>query len=166
MDADEFEAAHRRHAAAVFARCRRILRDDESAQDITQEVFIRCLDRRDELRSGRELLAWLYRVATNLCLNYLRDQRSRQARDAHLLQVQGGWQERPSSLEVLQLLDGLDERTQAVAIYVHVDGMTHDEAALVAQVSDRTVRNCLMRFAEHARQRALEAPPQYKGGMV
>jgi RNA polymerase sigma-70 factor (ECF subfamily) len=166
MDVDAFEAAHRRHAAAVFARCRRILRDDESARDITQEVFIRCLGHRNHLRQGRELLGWLYRVATNLCLNFLRDRTSRRERDARLVQSQPEWQERPSSREVLELLDGLDERTQAIAVYVYVDGMTHDEAAEVAQVSDRTVRNCLVRFAEHARDRAGYSPPgQFKGGM-
>jgi RNA polymerase sigma-70 factor, ECF subfamily len=166
MDVDAFEAAHRRHATAVFARCRRILRDDESARDITQEVFIRCLGHRNDLRSGRELLGWLYRVATNLCLNHLRDQSARRSHDAHLVQAQPGWREPASAREVLELLDGLDERTQAIAVYVHVDGMTHEEAAEVAQVTDRTVRNCLVRFAEHARRRAgCPSPGQSKGGM-
>jgi len=41
------------------------------------------------------------------------------------------------SSEVLELMAGLDEKTQAIAVYVYVDGMTHEEAAEVAQVSDR-----------------------------
>jgi len=36
---------------------------------------------------------------------------------------------------------------------VHLDGMTHAEAAEVAQVSDRTVRNCLARFQRLGRMR-------------
>jgi RNA polymerase sigma-70 factor, ECF subfamily len=159
MDSDEFVEAHRRHAAAVYARCRRILRDNETARDFTQEVFIRCFDRRSRLSSGRELLGWLYRVATNLCLNHLRDQKSERlaAADAGRSQPQPQpiWNDKPSVSEVLQLLAGLDERTQAIAVYVHVDGMTHEEAAEVAQVSDRTVRNCLARFAEHGRNGAI-----------
>jgi RNA polymerase sigma-70 factor (ECF subfamily) len=170
MDVDAFEAAHRGHAAAVFARCRRILRDDEAARDVTQEVFVRCLKHRDHLRPGRELLAWLYRVATNLCLNLLRDQDSRRRHEAGLAESQCGWRERTSCREVLELLDGLDERAQAIAVYVYVDGMTHEEAAEVAQVSDRTVRNCLARFAEHTRGRAgitlpERTPSEPKGGM-
>lgn len=167
MDADAFEAAHRRYAGAVYARCRRIVRDDEAARDITQEVFIRCLGHRDGLRSGRELLGWLYRVATNLCLNHLRDQKLRRANAAHLLAMQPTSQEQASPREVLELLHGLDERTQAIAVYVHVDGMTHEEAAEVAQVSDRTVRNCLARFAQHGRRRALVATAgKPNGGMT
>jgi RNA polymerase sigma-70 factor (ECF subfamily) len=166
MDADAFEAAHRRHAAAVFARCRRILRDPDAARDITQEVFIRCLGHRHQLRTGRELLGWLYRVATNLCLNYLRDREFRRSQDARLADPQATWRERPSAWEVLELLEGLDERAQAIAVYVYVDGMTHEEAAEVAQVTDRTVRNCLARFTAHARGRAGQTPPdQTEGGM-
>jgi RNA polymerase sigma-70 factor, ECF subfamily len=164
MDSDAFVDAHRRHAAAIFGRCRCILRDSEAARDVTQEVFIRCFERRDRLRSGRELLAWLYRVATNLCLNHLRDQKTRRQANTDAGRAQAPWQERPSPCEVLDLLAGLDERTQAIAVYVHVDGMTHEEAAEVAQVSDRTVRNCLARFAEHGRRRAgLVADPAAQG---
>jgi RNA polymerase sigma factor (sigma-70 family) len=166
MDIDAFEAAHRRHAAAVYARCRRLLRDDEAARDVTQEVFIRCLGHRASLRTGRELLGWLYRVATNLCLNVLRDQKSRRASDAHLALSQPAWRETPSSREIFELLDGLDARTQAIAVYVHVDGMTHEEAADVAEVSDRTVRNCLTRFAEHGRRRAGFLPEGQPKGEV
>jgi RNA polymerase sigma-70 factor (ECF subfamily) len=154
MDSDAFVQAHRRHAAAVYARCRRILRDGEAARDITQEVFIRCFDRRATIRPGRELLAWLYRVATNLCLNQLRNQKSQRMADADVGRLPTAWQEKPSACEVLELLAGLDARTQAIAVYVHVDGMTHEEAAEVAQVSDRTVRNCLARFAAYGRRRA------------
>jgi len=58
------------------------------------------------------------------------------------------------------LLRDLDERTQAIVVYVHLDGMTHAEAAEVAQVSDRTVRNCLARFQRTGRLRLGAPSPQ------
>ena len=154
MDSEAFVDAHRRYAAVIHARCRRILRDSEAARDVTQEVFVRCFDRRAQLRAGGDLLAWLYRVATNLCLNQLRRQKTKQAVDAGTDAPQPAWLEKPPVFEVLELLAGLDEETQAIAVYVHVDGMTHQEAAEVAQVSERTVRKRLTRFAEHGRRRA------------
>jgi len=151
MDETGVAAAYREYGGAVFARCRRILRDEQAARDVTQEVFVRCLNRREGLRPGRELLAWLYRVATNLCLNLLRDAEFRRRADrsaaAELVVAAGG----PSRRAVLDLLAGLDERTQSIVVYVYLDGMTHEEAAEVAGVSDRTVRNCLARFLEHGR---------------
>ena len=52
-----------------------------------------------------------------------------------------------------EVLKGLDRRVQEIAVYVFVDGMTHAEAAEVAGVSERTVRNCLSRFLAHGRER-------------
>lgn len=155
MTGAEVAQAYKDYAGAVYARAMRILRDRETARDVTQEVFVRCFGHRPKLFAGRELLAWLYRVATNLCLNAVRDGklRGRADRDAARQSSVASMPEGPARRGLRDLLAGLDERTQAVVVYVHLDGMTHAEAAEVAGVTDRTVRNCLARFQTHARAR-------------
>ncbi|HLK89748.1 MAG TPA: RNA polymerase sigma factor [Polyangia bacterium] len=158
----EVAQAYRDHAGAVYARGARILRDREAARDVTQEVFVRCFGRGPDLRSQRELLAWLYRVTTNLCLNAIRNRklRGRADRDAAHFAPAAAAPEGPARRGLWDLLAGLDDRTQAIVIYVHLDGMTQAEAAEVAGVSDRTVRNCLARFEARARARlGVEAEP-------
>lgn len=153
MDECEVAQAYRTYAAAVLGRCRRILRDDQAARDVTQETFVRCFDHRHGLRPGRELLSWLYRVATNLCLNALRDARVRRAFEQEQPPQEGAAAEEPHMAALARaLLCGLDERTQAIVVYVYLDGMTQAEAAAVAGVTDRTVRNCLSRFLAHGRR--------------
>jgi RNA polymerase sigma-70 factor (ECF subfamily) len=149
----EVAQAYRDYAGPVYARAVRVLRDREAARDVTQEVFVRCFGHRPKLAVGRELLAWLYRVTTNLCLNALRDGklRGRADRDAARQSPTSVGPEGPSRRGLWDLLSGLNERTQAIVVYVYIDGMTHAEAAEVAQVTDRTVRNCLARFQERAR---------------
>ena len=153
MDSLAVRRAYEQYAPLIYARCRRILRDEQGARDATQDVFERCLRRHEHLREGRELLAWLYRTATNACLNVLRDARTRRKHDAVLA---GGdvatADAAPGPGQIVDLLRGLDERTQAIAIYVYVDGMTQLEAAQLAQVTDRTVRNCLARFVAHGKR--------------
>jgi RNA polymerase sigma-70 factor (ECF subfamily) len=160
MDDTAVAEAFKTYGAAVFRRCVRILRDPESARDVTQDVFVRCFDHRGGLRDGRELLGWLYRVATNLCLNALRDRKLRGDADRQRAPTVSPSAEAPEVRLLWDLLRDLDERTQAIVVYVHLDGMTHAEAAEVAQVSDRTVRNCLARFQRTGRLRLGAPSPQ------
>jgi RNA polymerase sigma-70 factor (ECF subfamily) len=160
VDDSALAEAYRAYAAAIWRRCRTLLRNDAAALDVTQQVFVRCLEHQRELRAGRELLAWLYRVATNLCLNHLRDQKTRgeggdddvanDNADEGVVLARGPG-DPTTRLTIRQILRSLDERSQALAIYVFVDGMTHVEAAEVAGVSERTVRNCLGRFLDRGR---------------
>lgn len=155
MDESAVTTAYREYAPAIWRRCFTVLRSDASAMDVTQEVFARCFRHHRKLRAGRELLGWLYRVATNLCLNELRDRRARGAEPAtdpgapDLVREP----EPVARLMTAEILLGLDRRSQEVAFLVFVDGMTHSEAAEIVGVSERTVRNCLTRFVEHGRQK-------------
>jgi RNA polymerase sigma-70 factor (ECF subfamily) len=60
----------------VQRRCRGLLRDEDEAQDAAQEVFVRVLKSSHRL-SNRYPSSLLYRVATNVCLNRLRDRSRR-----------------------------------------------------------------------------------------
>lgn len=142
--------AYRLYAAAIWRRSFTILRDEAAALDVCQEVFMRCLRHHTRLRPGRELLGWLYRVATNLCLNHLRDEKAAPARAVPVDGTAPAGDD-TARLTVAAILRHLDQRSQELAVYVFVDGMTHQEAAEVAGVSERTVRNRLNDFLRHGR---------------
>jgi len=79
---DAFQELVEPHRRELLAHCYRILGSLQDAEDALQEVFLSAwgaLDRFD----GRSLRAWLYRIASNRCLNYLRDEGRRPA-SAHL----------------------------------------------------------------------------------
>jgi len=58
----------------VLRRCRRLLGHEDEARDACQDVFLRIIARRHRLHD-RFLSSLLYRVATNVCLNRIRDRR-------------------------------------------------------------------------------------------
>ena len=75
-EAPDVDGLARSYGPMVLRRCRRLLRDEDEAMDACQDVFVRLLERRDRL-DARYPSSLLYRIATNLCLNRIRDRRRR-----------------------------------------------------------------------------------------
>lgn len=145
---------YREYGPAVYRRCLRLLRDREAARDATQEVFVKVLRDIEKLAARETALPWIYRVATNHCLNLQRDARRHGARDgdAGLDVVPGAPLSYPERRLAREVLARFDAQTQAVAVGVLVDGMEHEELASALGISRRTVHRKLSRFLERARQ--------------
>jgi RNA polymerase sigma-70 factor (ECF subfamily) len=59
----------------VYAYCLRVLCDDQEAQDLFQEVFVRVYERSHQFEEQRSLGGWIFTIAHNLCLNKIRDRK-------------------------------------------------------------------------------------------
>ena len=79
MEDNELDDAYRRWGGQIYRRCLKLLGDAAAAEDATQEVFVRLMRHAGRLSSEGGYLAWIYRVATNHCLNVLRGRPSRSA---------------------------------------------------------------------------------------
>ncbi|MBK9368879.1 MAG: sigma-70 family RNA polymerase sigma factor [Deltaproteobacteria bacterium] len=160
----ELRTLYQRYAPPLLARCRRILGDNEEAQDIVQETFARVIRRWDEFRQEASPYTWMVRISTNLCLNRLRDHKSREAkRSMHPEAIVGDGFTAPHDHKsdeaalVRRALAEADEQTRALIIYLYFDDMTRQEAAALVGLSQPTLRKRLDEFFVRAR-RALSAP--------
>jgi RNA polymerase sigma-70 factor, ECF subfamily len=146
---------YRQYGPAVYRRCLRLLREPESARDATQEVFVKLVRDMDRLSDRETVLPWLYRVATNHCLN-LRRNAVRRGDDVELPDLDvadtAPADNYPDRALAQQVLSRFDSSTQAVAVGVLVDGMEHEEVATALGISRRTVARKLERFLTRARQ--------------
>jgi RNA polymerase sigma-70 factor (ECF subfamily) len=160
-DRAHLAAIYRELGPAVYRRCLRLLREPEAARDATQEVFGKLVRERDRLEERETVLPWIYRVATNHCLNELRNRGRRGETPADELDLPLFDDEAAAQYPERQLarkvLARFDQETQAVAVGVLVDGMEHEELASALGISRRTVSRKLDRFLTNARKYLLRS---------
>src|SRR4030088_3337323 len=72
----EFTARAERHRRELQVHCYRMMGSYEDAEDLVQETFLRAWRRRETYAGRASFRAWLYRIATNACLDAL-DRRPR-----------------------------------------------------------------------------------------
>jgi RNA polymerase sigma factor (sigma-70 family) len=149
-DGPDVEALSYRYGPMVLRRCRRLLRSEEEARDVCQDVFVRVIEHRHRLASEYPS-SLLYRIATNLCLNRIRDRGRRPETPDDLLLAQIACAERPGAAsEARMLLDRLfgrhPESSRTIAVLHYVDGLTLDEVAAETGMSVSGVRKRLTKL--------------------
>ncbi|TYB41852.1 RNA polymerase subunit sigma-70 [Actinomadura chibensis] len=70
-DERAFAGLVERHQRELHVHCYRMLGSFDEAQDLVQETFLRAWQSREGFRGGSQFRAWLYRIATNACLDFL-----------------------------------------------------------------------------------------------
>jgi RNA polymerase sigma-70 factor (ECF subfamily) len=75
VDKSEFSAMAERHRRELHVHCYRMLGSFEDAEDTVQDTFLRAWQRRETFEGRSTFRAWLYRIATNACLDLLAKRR-------------------------------------------------------------------------------------------
>ena len=140
----------------VLRRCRRLLRSEEDARDVCQDVFVRLIRHHHRLDKGH-LSSLLYRIATNLSLNRIRDRNRRpeSVDEEQLLQIAHAEQPGAGS-EARLLLDRLfgrhPESSRTIAVLHYIDGLTLEQVAGETGLSVSGVRKRLRKLREMLRE--------------
>jgi len=77
MEAPAFEAFVREHQRMVHAIARQYVKEDNAADDVTQEAFIRAYRGIDGVREQSHLKTWLYSLTKNAAIDWLRSHKRR-----------------------------------------------------------------------------------------
>lgn len=169
VDSQAIAQLFQRHGPAVYRRALRLLGNPADAEEATQEVFIRVVRGAEGFQQQAQVTTWLYQITTNYCLNVLRDRKRRtELHEEHVAPsaaIAGdSAPARSDDLAIVRrmLADAPEQQAQA-AVFVYIDGMSHEEAAVVLGVSKRTVGNLLDRFREWAMKQELGADAEPEG---
>jgi RNA polymerase sigma-70 factor (ECF subfamily) len=74
-EAEPFDELVRRHSVKIHDLCYKILHNYDDARDMAQETFIKAYRKIKKFDGRSKFSTWLYRIAVNNCLNYLKKQR-------------------------------------------------------------------------------------------
>ena len=69
-----FEILYREYYPRVYGLCRRLLNADASAEDATQEVFMRAYRQFKRYDTSRPFWQWIAAISSNYCIDVLRKQ--------------------------------------------------------------------------------------------
>jgi RNA polymerase sigma-70 factor (ECF subfamily) len=151
------------HLRRIFVQIYRIVRNVADAEDLTQEAFIKALQRQDQLKDEEKAAHWLSRIATNTAIDFLR--RSGRVSFCELDVAPESHAETPEHLLLRSehqeyLEDGLrllSPRERAALMLRDVEGLDAEEVARHLDCSKATVRshiaNARIKFRRYMERR-------------
>jgi len=169
-DGGAFEQLVRAYDQSVLRLALNLLRSHEDASDVYQETFLRVFRNLHTFRFDCSFHTWLYRIVTNLCLDYLRKRKVRKEEPTVVIteegpldrmgavpeeRVDGDPQRNLFSKElkgrIEQVLGDLTPRERMVFEMRHYQGMRLRAIGEILGTSEEAAKNCLFRATQKMR---------------
>lgn len=171
-----FDALVRRYDQAVLRLALHMLGNEQDAQDIHQEAFLKAYRHLGNFRFECSFYTWLYRIVTNLCLDQLRRRKSRREDPATMVDAQGDEMDLLSNVSdtramanpareldrkqmgqsIAAALDKLTPRERTVFELKHYQGLKLRTIGEMLSTTEETAKNTLFRATRKLRANLAE----------
>lgn len=161
-----FESAVRDNYELMFRTAMGFVHSREDAEDIAQEVFLKAYRHWDSFRGEAEISTWLYRIAVNLSINFVkREKRRKTIRQGesmlkNLFNIAGNDKNPRQQLEseetdnaVRAAIDSLPEKQRTAFILSRYDELSQKETARIMQITEGAVEQLLQRAKKNLRKK-------------
>jgi len=160
-DMEAFRDIYRRTSGFVYNVARRVTRNAEDADEVTQDVFLKVYRKLSGFNSLSRLRTWIYRITVNTAIDYKRRAKKHEEKradyDSAVNSLSTGETARDAAetreemRSVAALLEKLNPDQRACLVLKEVEGLKYREIADILKISVNTVRTRLKR----ARQKLL-----------
>ena len=159
-DLGAYDQLVRRYQARIYGLVYNMTSSKEDAEDLVQDVFVKAFSSLKGFRGTSSFYTWIYRIAINRTINFLKKRKKRQA--LSLNDVDEGVERDPAYVELsarespardTSLLDlqeklnkallTLSEKHRTVVVLHDIQGLPHEEIARMTGCSEGTVRSRL-----------------------
>jgi RNA polymerase sigma-70 factor (ECF subfamily) len=176
---DAFEALTNRYEQRVYSLALRMLRQEQDAEDVTQQTFLSAVENLDGFRGEASFATWLLRIATHAALKVIRKKRgldtvsleeATEEADSYGTiphpEYIADWRQSPEQLvqknEIQRLLDDalakLDEKHRLVFLLRDVEGLSVKETAEALGLSEANTKVRLLRARLQLRELLTQGP--------
>ena len=149
-DLGAFEELYRAHSGRLYSVACRMLGNTADAEDLLQEIFLAAHRKLDTFRGESALGTWLYRLATNLCLDHLRSRTGRRSQITDPLDDEIGLDDASSrglaeqtvtKMDLERALARLPEGCRAAFVLHDIEGLEHREVGEVLGIAEGTSKS-------------------------
>jgi RNA polymerase sigma-70 factor (ECF subfamily) len=149
-DLGAFEELYKAHAGRLYSLAFRMLGNAADAEDLLQEIFLSAHRKLESFRGDAALGTWLYRLAMNQILDYVRSRAARAGQltdgldDASVLPDAGGHRLGDRVVDRIDLeraLGELPDGCRAAFVLHDVEGLEHKEIADVLGIAEGTSKS-------------------------
>jgi len=175
---DAFEALTTRYEQRVFSLAMRMLRQEQDAEDVTQQTFLSALENLGGFRGEASFATWLFRIATHAALKVIRKrnglktvsleeatEETGQADSIPHPEFIADWRQSPEQLvqqrEIQRLLDEalakLDEKHRLVFLLRDVEGLSVKETADALELTEANTKVRLLRARLQLREQLTQS---------
>lgn len=160
-DVNAFEKLVTEYEKAVYAIAQRMTGNPEDAADMTQETFIKAYNSLSSFRGDSKFSVWLYRIANNVCLDFLRSKNRRptvslSTEDDDGEETQLDIADESQSPELLlessltrdavrRGLDSLPPDYKQILLLREIQGLSYEEIAAALGIESGTVKSRIFR---------------------
>ena len=175
-DRSAFDSLVRRYDQPVLRLALHMLSNEQDAQDVHQEAFLKAYRHIGNFRFECSFYTWLYRIVTNLCLDHLRRRKSRREDPATVLDARGDEMDLLSNISdtramanpareldrkrmgecIILALDKLTPRERTVFELKHYQGLKLRTIGEMLSTTEETAKNTLFRATRKLRAELAE----------
>lgn len=175
-DMDAYDELMCRHQGKIYGLLYNMTGNQQDAEDLVQEVFLKSYKVLKRFKGKSSFYTWIYRIAVNRTINFLKKRRNRSALSLH--EMDGAVESDPAylalssrespfrdtSLSELQeklnaALQTLSEKHRTVVVLHDIQGVPHDEIGKVLGCSSGTVRSRLFYARQQLQAELAEYAP-------
>jgi RNA polymerase sigma-70 factor, ECF subfamily len=153
---EAIEQLYRQYYQPVLRHLERLVRQHQSAEDLCQEAFLKALKHWDQLRDTTCVRGWLFQIATNTAVDYLRRQRrirvttlDEERMRTTIAPAQAHWED---AEPVWDALRQVPVHYRLPFVLQTLGGYTLDEIATVLGCLPATIKTRVHRARKHFRQ--------------